>query len=260
MMLPNDPLWSFDIKIVLQTIFFQSAYIPHSIIDILQSLPLSITGLDISFDYRTSNANSFTYKHNGNIKHQQLVDEHGHKSLYMGAFNPRRKNNRSIMYDRNEKEYSRDMSSHDRHIYSNRFEVKLKWKIGEQLLNDISHQQITDELKKRIFIVDIDEMDTNGHIKRKFKFINEDYDRLTSYYKANDRRKLRVIAKANRQPLEDIYNDNIHHLFSSLKYQDSYEIQAPTNKKTPIDAITSTRVDKHFIYNAIIAPAVETIK
>lgn len=206
--------YKFNAKITLQTAFFQLKYIPESILDILR-MNWSITTLQIAFDSHTSLYDSFAYKHHGNIKHEQMKDDNGHKSLYFGAFNPRNKNNRSIRYDRNEKEVSRDFKDGGKHLYSNRFEVRLTFKIGEQPLNNINHDLIVQRLSRYIIISNIEAMETDGYTKRKFRKIAEDYNRLDNYYN-NEKRSLRAIAKANREPLEDYYAKHHKRLFSNF--------------------------------------------
>ncbi|WP_432355255.1 hypothetical protein [Sporosarcina sp. A2] len=213
---PHNPLWKFNAKIVLQTAFFKSEYKPHSILEILTMLPWNITTLDLAYDFFTLKENSFSYKHHGRVSHQQISDEHGHTTLYLGAFNPNRKNNRTADYDRNEKEYSRNMSDYNRHLYANRCEAKTVFKIGEQPLNDIDHQLIINQLEKKyIFVSNIDNMETDGFTKRKFRKIREDYNRLDNYYK-KEKSKLKAVAVANKEPLEHYYNQNKDRLFNFI--------------------------------------------
>ncbi|MFS0575207.1 hypothetical protein AB1K83_06220 [Sporosarcina sp. 179-K 3D1 HS] len=208
--------FKFNAKITLQTAFFKLKEVPQSILDILK-LNWSITSLQIAFDSHTSLANSFTFKHHGNIKHKQIIDENGHKTLYFGAFNPANKNNRSIRYDRNEKEISLEFESGGNHLFSNRYEVRLSFKIGEQPLNNVNHELISKRLSRHIFIPNIGAMDTDGYTKRKFSKIAEDYGRLDGYYR-DEKTQLKAIAKAHREPLEQHYNDKKERLFNFINY------------------------------------------
>jgi hypothetical protein len=190
------------------------ANVPFTIQNIL-AMDWSVTSLQIAFDSHTSLSNSFAYKHHGNIKHSQIIDANGHSTLYFGAFNPSNKSNRMISYDRNEKEVSRNMANGGNHLFSNRYEVRLAFKIGEQPLNGINHELIQAKLSRYIFIKNIAEMETDGYTKRKFRKIREVYDRLDYQYKA-DKTKLKSVAKANREPLEEYYIEKMDSLFSFL--------------------------------------------
>lgn len=204
----------FNAKITIQTKFFKLAHVPLVLQDML-AIDWSITSLQIAFDSSTSLSNSFAYKHHGNIKHSQIIDANGHSTLYFGAFNPSNKSNRAISYDRNEKEVSRNMENGGKHLFSNRYEVRLAFKIGEQPLNSINHELIQAKLSRYIFIKNIDDMEADGYTKRKFCKIREVYDRLDYQYKA-DKTKLKSIAKANREPLEQYYSEKKDSLFSFL--------------------------------------------
>lgn len=206
--------FKFNVKITLQTKFFSLAHVPFTIQDVL-ALDLSVTSLQIAFDSHTSLSNSFAYKHHGNVKHRQITDDKGHSTLYFGAFNPSNKSDRAISYDRNEKEVSRNMENGVNHLFSNRYEVRLSFKIGEQPLNNINHELILAKLSRNIFVKNIAAMETDGYTKRKFQRIRTVYDRLDYQYK-EEKGTLKDVAKANREPLEQYYSEKKDSLFSFL--------------------------------------------
>lgn len=221
-LLPHNPLWKFNAKITLQTNFFTQKYVPHSLIDILHLLDWSVTSIDIAFDFHTAIEDSIAFTHHGNVKVNQLTDENGHSSTYTGAFNPKRKNNQSIHYDRNQKEISLNFESGGyNHVLSNRYEVRLSFKMDELPLHNIDHHLIMKQLKKYIFISSIAKMDTEGKTKRKFRKIAEAPEKLNGYYK-DKRSMLKKIAKMHREPLEVYYeiakNDNLYDFLKIKPY------------------------------------------
>ena len=184
--LPKEKESNFNIAATLQTEFFQADYIPHSLIDILTSIDWRIRWLEIAFDYAEPYANSFVYKHHGLVKHYKLSDD-------------------------------------NRHIYSNRFEAKLRFPLfGEKSmpLNNISHDLIIKQLKRYIFIVDLDrDMQIDGRTKRIFHGLQQDYDNINRY-DTKRKAELKAIAYEHRQPIETVYTNHVDELFSFLTYRE----------------------------------------
>lgn len=221
--LPEEKRSNFNIAITLQTAFFQADYIPHSIIDILASIDWRIRWLDLAFDYVEPYANSFVYKHHGLVKHRKLSDDNNHTSFNLGSPTKEQRNHRQINYDRNEKEISKGISDGSRHAYSNRFEAKLRFPLfGEKSmpLNDISHDLIINQLKRYIFIVDLEEdMQIDGRTKRIFHGLQKDYDNINRY-DTKRKAELKAIAYEHRQPIETVYTSHMDELFNFLTYRE----------------------------------------
>jgi len=225
--LPVEKRSNFTVAITLQTAFFKADYLPHSIVDILTSYNFRIRGLDIAFDYAEPYAHSFVYKHHGLVKHYKLTDDNNHTSINLGSPTVEQRNHRVISYSRNEKEYSKGISESNRHSFSNRFEVKLRFPMKnskdtskELRLNDINQNAILKQLKRHIFIPNLEnDLQLDGRTKRIFYGLQQDYSNINRY-DTKRKAELKAIAYSFRQPIEEVYTSHITDLFSFLTYRE----------------------------------------
>ena len=221
--LPVERRSNFTIAITLQTAYFEADYIPHSIVDILTSLDWRVRWFDVAFDYAEPYANSFVYKHHGLVKHYKLTDDNNHTSINLGSPTVEQRNHRVISYSRNEKEFSKGISDSNRYSFTNRFEAKLRFPLyGEKSLplNDIGHDLIIKQLKRYIFIPNLEhDMQIDGRTKRIYQGLQQDYDNINRY-DTKRKAELKAIAYSFRQPIEEVYTSHLDDLFKFLTYRE----------------------------------------
>lgn len=216
---PKEPTLHvhFNTTITLTPSFFSAEYIPYSILDILKMLPFSVTRMDIATDFPYQYAdNVLLFKHHGNAKEFIYRNE----SKYVGSKTARFK---AVSYDRNQKEKSR--GNNINHIYSNRIETRLRFKMNEQPINNINHDLISEQLAKVIYIPSIDNLKLDGWTKNTLRKIHNDSS-LLKQFTDRQRRDLRKYVKISRTPLDEIYKANIDTIYQFLTYKEYHQQQA----------------------------------
>ncbi|PSL41158.1 hypothetical protein B0H99_103294 [Planomicrobium soli] len=214
----------FNGTITLHRKFFQREYIPHSIIDILTSIDWSIVRIDIAFDYKTSKQDSLLFKHHGNSKDASYENE----TYYIGNHKSQKKSHTLVNYDRNIKEIKRGTGIE--HEYGNRLETRFKFKMADMKLNNMNQELIYNQLKKYLFLSNIDQLNTNGYRKNRIRKMQHKYKQLTLYDK-KEAATIKELIKASREPLEEIYKLNITNLFSFIEYKEVYVIESAILKE-----------------------------
>jgi hypothetical protein len=189
-----------------------STYIPYSIKEILQFKEWKFKRLDIAFDSNEPFNKSVILKHHGNLK----LNEHNSEDWMTNYLhNIKSKTEVKVAnYDRNEKELEYD--NEFEHEYPNRFEVRLFPKLNEfNFIHNPDHGWIQNKLEKYIYLLNIDNLQTNKWNIRKLDKLRQDYN----YWNELDTRKqqeLKELGKNNRVPFENIYTENKIRLFSFL--------------------------------------------
>lgn len=237
--LPRIKQWRqhYNIRITLQTAFFEVERVPAVLIDLIHRFNWSVTYLHIAFDY-PSIYRPLVFKHHHKLAYERLIDEHGHVSEYFGSRGTKRKidcedfvgdiwlyrkNNIAILYDRNEKELSRGMVESSRHKYSKRYEARIKFKIGEFTMSKPAHEKVAQDLDKRILIADLESTAIHEYMKRPLRTLQQSFDNekhLNAKWKRDDkkarreRKKLLDAVRTNKEPLADMYLEHCQELFS----------------------------------------------
>lgn len=208
----------FNTTITLTPAFFNLNYIPHSIVDVLKTLPFSITRLDIATDFPYQYANNVLHlKNHGNQKDFIYRNE----SKYVGSKASRFK---AISYDRNKKEQAKNSNIVHAFTFNNRLETRLRFKMNEQPINAINHDLIEQQLAKVIYIPSITALKLDGWSKNSLLKIHDNYD-LFKALKQNDKKNLKQYLQLNRAPLDAIYSANIDTIYQFLTYRE-YEQQS----------------------------------
>lgn len=175
--------------------------------------------VDVAFDFLSNRNNSVIIKHHLNVKGTKLTDLEHHVTDYTGSLkNSHRAGARLIAsYDRNERELSRNKESD--YAFSNRLEVRMSFKTNEVIFNTFArndeqaHSIITSRLEALLFIVDLDEVvECSAYLKRSFKAIQRDTNKVNEYKKRKSKKKLlaeiKRVAKLNRFNFELAYSNN----------------------------------------------------
>lgn len=209
--LPTEPMYHkhFNTTITLTPLFFQLDYIPHSIIDLLTELPLSIVRMDIATDFTTE------YKDNVCLlKYHAKQTEFLYKSetKYMGK---RQSKLSAISYDRNQKARARKLNI--QYSNSNRVEARLRFKMHEQMLPFINHTTIRERLSKIMYIHSIDDLhEIDGYSKNRLKKLHNNNSYLKKFG-VNEQKKIKSYLKLKRVPLEQLYQQHQQKLFSFMQ-------------------------------------------
>lgn len=215
----------FNATITLHRKFFRRDYIPHSIIDILKYIDWSVVRLDIAFDYRNSKQDSLLFKHHGSLKEASYENE----TYYVGNHKSQKKSHTLVNYDRNLKEIKRNTGIE--HEYNNRLEARFKFKMVDMKLNHMDHTMIYKQLKRYLFISQIDKLFTNGYRKNRIRKIQHNYKQL-KLYEYKEAAIIKKLIKDQREPLEEFYKLNIVNLFGFMEYQEIYSIESGILEET----------------------------
>lgn len=225
-------LWGdYNIKIILHK-SFNVDYVPFSIIEILNTYKWSVKLIHIAFDFNTDTNDSLIYKHHLNLGSNNQSNELGHVTDYIGAYNSSRRSNQFVNYDVGNKLIYRnelEVDEKEKVELSNRFEVRLAFKMNELLLSDLVMNPIqsiiTDKLNKVIFIPSISNMNIKDLEKRSFRAIKRNQDKLKSYYNRKKREKLKQQAKDNKFDLVLQYSNSITEMYKSYRLPYQVELQ-----------------------------------
>lgn len=210
----------YNAKITIHRAFYEASntgYL-HEIIDLYRD-KWCVKKAHVAFDFLSSKNNSVTIKHHLNVKAEQRADLNHHVTDYTGSLkNSYRAGARLVAnYDRNERELSRNNESD--YTFSNRLEVRMTFKTDEIMFasfarnDEQAHSVNTSRLEALLFIVDLDEMvECSAYLKRSFKAIQRDSNKINEYKKRKSKNKLlaeiKSVARLNRFNFELAYSNN----------------------------------------------------
>jgi len=258
MMLHPQFTTKYNAVLKLQTKFFTADYVPSSIMEILNEFNWGATLMHVAFDFSTSFSNSINYKWNTNLGHTRYPgapckEDINGVSYNLGTLDVKYKNKRetSINYDRNKKEEALGISQYHRHLYSNRIETRLVFKMDELPLHNLDHSIVYERLQKYLFVSDVQTDD--GYLQRRLQIIRDHPEKLGGKHKqytAKQKKEMRTLALDQREPLEQYYMDNANKLFAFINpgtVQDtSKDIRVlvhPIPAKTLLHAYQATEQD-----------------
>lgn len=178
----------------------------------------------VAFDFLSNKDNSLIIKHHLNVKGTRFTDLEHRVTDYTGSLKYSTRAGARLLanYDRNEREESRSSKSRNNdsdYAFANRLEARLSFATDEIMFDafaendEQTHAIISSRLEALLFIVDLDSMvDCPPYLKRSFKAIQHDMNKINEYKKRKSKHKLLVeikrVAKLNRFNFESAYQNN----------------------------------------------------